>query len=155
MFLSANDFFWRVLKRGNVIEKTQQWRDLGRPEAALIGVQYRGNDRGTHRAPWIVRDAEAAPWLFAGTGLADGMPLGSAGIEIDKTAAASPANVHVLADIRNLFGPGFTAQMTYYETARGAKVFAAGAFTLAGSALQPVVGRLLENLWLQLAGPGA
>ena len=155
MFLSANDFFWRVLKHGDVIEKTQQWRDLGRPEAALIGVQYRGNDRGTHRAPWVVRDAEAAPWLFAGTGLDDGMAFGSAGIEIDKTAAASPKAVHVVADIRNLFGSGFTAQMTYYETARGAKVFAAGAFTLAGSALQPTVGRLLENLWLHLAGPGA
>ena len=155
MFLSANDFFWRVVKHGDVIQKTQQWRDLGRPEAALIGVQYRGNDRGTHRAPWVVRDAEAAPWLFAGTGLADGMAFGSAGIEIDKTAAASPKAVHVVADIRNLFGSGFTAQMTYYETARGAKVFAAGAFTLAGSALQPTVGRLLENLWLHLAGPGA
>ena len=152
MFLSANDFFWRVLKRGNVIEKTQQWRDLGRPEAALIGVQYRGNDRGTHRAAWVTRDVEAAPWLFAGTGLVDGMPLSSAGIEIDETSEASPKNVHVLADIRNLFGPGFTAQMTYYETPRGAEVFAAGAFTLAGSALQPTVSRLLENLWLHLAG---
>jgi hypothetical protein len=35
---------------------------------------------------------------------------------------------------------------------RGAKVFAAGAFTLAGSALQPTVGRLIVNLWLHLAG---
>jgi hypothetical protein len=153
MFLSANDFFWRVLKRGNVIEKTQQWRDLGRPEARLIGVQYRGNDRGTHRAPWVMRDVEAAPWLFAGTGLTDGMSLGSAGIEIDATCDASPKGVHVLADVRNLFGPGFTAQMTYYATKRGAEVFAAGAFTLAGSALQPTVSRLLENLWLHLAGP--
>jgi N,N-dimethylformamidase beta subunit-like, C-terminal len=152
MFLSANDFFWRVLKRGNVIEKTQQWRDLGRPEAALIGVQYRGNDRGTHRAPWVMRNVEAAPWLFAGTGLTDGASLGNAGIEIDETSGASPKNVRVLADIRNLFGPGFTAQMTYYETPRGAEVFAAGAFTLAGSALQPMVSRLLENLWEHLAG---
>jgi hypothetical protein len=155
MFLSANDFFWRVLKHGDVIEKTQQWRDLGRPEAALIGVEYRGNDRGTHRAPWTVRDVEAAPWLFDGTGLSDGMPIGSAGIEIDKTCSASPKNVRVLADVRNLFGPGFTAQMTYYETPRGAEVFAAGAFTLAGSALQPVVSRLLENLWDRLAGAPA
>jgi hypothetical protein len=155
MFLSANDFFWRVLKHGNVIEKTQQWRDLGRPEAALIGVQYRGNDGGTHRAPWVVRHAESAPWLFAGTGLGDGMPLGSAGIEIDETAAASPKGVHVLADIRNLFAPGFTAQMTYYETAGGAKVFAAGAFTLAGSALEPNISKVLSNLWLHLAGSSA
>jgi hypothetical protein len=103
-----------------------------------------------------VRDVEAAPWLFAGTGLVDGSTFGSGGIEIDKTAAATPPGAHVLADIRNLFGHGFTAQMTYYETARGAKVFAAGAFTLAGGALQPVVSRLLENVWEHLgAGPPA
>jgi hypothetical protein len=56
----------------------------------------------------------------------------------------------VLAEIPNLLGPGLTAQMTYYQTARGARVFAAGAFTLAGSALQSNVGRLLENLWQHL-----
>jgi hypothetical protein len=150
-FLSANNFFWRVVKHGNVIEKTQQWRDLGRPEAALIGVQYRGNDDGRHRRPWMLRHVEAAPWLFADTGLADGMPLSSAGIEIDETAPSSPPNVRVLADVRNLFGPGFTAQMTYYDTPNGAMVFAAGAFTLAGSALDPTVSRLLDNLWRHLA----
>src|SRR5204863_6450767 len=93
MFLSANNFFWRVIRHGNVMERTQQWRDLGRPEAALIGVQYRGNDRGTHRGPWIVRRAAADSWVFAGTHLRAGSRLGNAGIEIDKTAAASPKNV--------------------------------------------------------------
>src|SRR3954469_6630413 len=81
----------------------------------------------------------AAPWLFAGTGLAVGStftgygyPTGPFGIEIDATAAGSPRGTTVLAEIPNLYGPGFTAQMTYYETSGGAKVFAAGAFTLAG-----------------------
>jgi hypothetical protein len=152
MFLSANNFFWQVIKHGRIIERTRQWRDLGRPEAALIGVQYRGNDRGTHRRPWTVRDVEAAPWLFAGTGLADGMAVGSAGIEIDETAPASPRGVKVLADVRDLFGPGFTAQMTYYETPTGAEVFAAGAFTLAGSAGNPAIDRLLANLWTHMGG---
>jgi hypothetical protein len=126
------------------------WRDLGRPEAALIGVEYRANDDGEHRGAWIVQHAESEPWLFAGSGLRDGMPLGNAGIEIDKTCPDSPRGVEVLAEIPNLLGPGLTAQMTYYQTARGARVFAAGAFTLAGSALQSNVGRLLENLWQHL-----
>ena len=126
------------------------WRDLGRPEAALIGVQYLANDEGIHRGPWIVRHAESLPWLFADSGLRDGMTFASAGIEIDRTAAVSPKDVKVLAEIPNLFGPGYTAQMTYYETPRGAKVFAAGAFTLAGSVLQPNVGKLVGNLWQQL-----
>jgi hypothetical protein len=59
--------------------------------------------------------------------------------------------VKILADVRNLFGRGFTAQMTYYETPSGAEVFAAGAFTLAGSALDPTVSTLLENLWQRLS----
>jgi hypothetical protein len=154
-FLSANNFFWRTVKHGDVIERTQQWRDLGRPESALIGVQYRGNDRGTHRGPWIIRDTQSARWLFAGTGLENGDVLGNGGIEIDKTAAASPRGVHVLAEIPNLFGPGFTAQMTYYETPAGAEVFAAGAFTLAGSVGDPTVAKLIANLWDRLTTPNA
>ena len=87
MFLSANNFFWRVVKHGDVIEKTQQWRDLGRPEAALIGVQYRGNDRGTHRAPGSCATPRQPRGCSPERAFADGMPFGSAGIEIDKTAA--------------------------------------------------------------------
>jgi hypothetical protein len=151
MFLSANNFFWRVVRHGRTIEKTKQWRDLGRPESALIGVQYRGNDRGTHRGAWIVRRAPAASWVFAGTGLTAGSRFSNGGIEIDKTAAASPKGVQVLAEIPNVFGRGFTAQMTYYETRSGAKVFAAGAFTLAGAIREPKVALVLENLWAGMA----
>ena len=153
-FLSANNFFWQVVKRGDVVTKTRQWRDLGRPEAALLGVQYRGNDSGEKRGSWLVRDVPAVDWLFAGTGIRSGSRFGEDwGIEIDRTSAASPKGVQVIAEIPDLFGPGFTAQMTYYETRGGAKVFAAGAFTLAGQALEPGVPRVLANLWAKLAGP--
>ena len=57
--------------------------------------------------------------------------------------------------------------MTYYETLAGAKVFAAGAFDLVESVLEPdaplpdrqalhtepEAAPLLENLWTQLASP--
>ena len=153
-FLSANNFFWQVVKRGDVVTKTKQWRDLERPEAALLGVQYRGNDSGEARGSWIVRDVPAAGWLFAGTGIRPGSRFGEDwGIEIDRTSTDSPTGVQVIAEIPDLFGPGFTAQMTYYETAYGAKVFAAGAFTLAGQALEPGVPRVLANLWARLARP--
>ena len=42
--------------------------------------------------------------------------------------------------------------MTYYETPSGAKVFAAGAFTLAGGALQPTVSHMLGDAWQHLGG---
>ena len=43
--------------------------------------------------------------------------------------------------------------MTYYETPAGAKVFAAGAFSLAGSVWEPGVHRLVTNLWEHLSKP--
>jgi len=43
--------------------------------------------------------------------------------------------------------------MTYYETLFGAKVFAAGAFSLAGAATSQPITRLLDNLWEHLARP--
>jgi hypothetical protein len=150
MFLSANNFFWQIVKRGNVIEKTKQWRDLGRPEAALIGVQYRGNDDGSKRGAWIVRSTSAAGWVFSGTGLRPGSRFSEGGIEIDKTSAASPEGIEVIAEIPNLFGHGFTGQMTHYETPAGAKVFAAGAFSLARSIHEPRVAHVVANVWARL-----
>ena len=49
MFLFANDFFWRIVIHGNSMTRTKTWRDLGKPEASLIGVQYRANDRGLQK----------------------------------------------------------------------------------------------------------
>jgi hypothetical protein len=59
----------------------------------------------------------------------------------------------VLARIRNVMGPGRSAEMTYYETPRGAKVFAAGALNFAASADDPAVSQLLENVWARLSRP--
>jgi hypothetical protein len=153
-FLSADDFDWQIVLRHGLMIRTARFRDLGRPQAALIGVQYIGTDGGLHHGPWLIRRAETAPWLFAGMGLENGSRLGSGGIELDHTAPSSPRGIRVLAEIPDLFGPGFTGQMTYYETARGARVFAAGAFTIAGSAMQPPVRKLLENLWTRLTESG-
>jgi hypothetical protein len=58
----------------------------------------------------------------------------------------------VLAEIPNALGPGLTAQMTYYETTAGAKVFSAGVLNFAGEALLwPETAKLLENIWDQLS----
>ncbi len=151
MFLSANNFFWRIDVRGRTMTRVAKWRELGRPEAGLLGVQYIGNDMGEHRGPWLVRRAAARSWIFDGIALGAGNAFSEAGIEIDAVAASSPRGTRIVAEIPNLLGPGMTAHMTYYETGAGAKVFAAGAFTLAGSVRQPAVRRLLTNLWERLA----
>ena len=156
-FLSANNFFWQVQLQGRTLRRTRLWRDMGRPESALLGVQYRANDDGRRQQPFVVRSASTAPWFWAGTGLGDGgtfgQELGGYGIEIDAATPATPAGAIVLAEIPDVFGPGLTAQMTYYETPQGAKVFAAGVIDFGGSSTLPTVRRLLENLWARLAAP--
>lgn len=148
-FLSANNFFWKVERRGSVLHKIAMWRDIGRPEAALVGVQYMAY--GPHlRGPYLVLNAGAAPWLFRGTGLRNGRSFGTFGIEIDRKTAASPPGTAVLAEVDNRQGHVLMGQMAYYRTKRGARVFAAGAFTLAGSATRSYGARLLENLWTHL-----
>ena len=53
----------------------------------------------------------------------------------------------MLAEIPNLYGPGLTAQMTYYETEQGARVFSAGVLDFGGAAPLWPVRRMLDNLW--------
>ena len=144
-FLSADNFYWQVVRSGDVLERTRPWRDLGRPEAALIGVQYRASRPRFGR--YVVLDARSEPWLFAGTGLRNGSAFGHGGIEIDAVAASSPPDLEVVARIPNVFGPEIDADMTVYRTDRGGTVFAAGAFTLAASSVRPDVSRLIDNLW--------
>ena len=96
---------------------------------------------------------------FAGTGLRNGsllgVEVGGYGIEIDMTTPDSPSGVtQVLASIPDLFGPGLSAQMTYYEHPSGAKVFSAGVLDFGGSITWcPPARRLVENVWDRLAAP--
>jgi N,N-dimethylformamidase beta subunit-like, C-terminal len=157
MFLSANNFFWKVDKQAQTLRKIGKWRDVGRPEAALIGVQYRANDDGQRQGLFTVTNAAAATWLWDGTGLTDGSTfgqfVGGYGIEIDATTPESPPGTLVVAQIPDLFGPGITAQMSYYETVGGAKVFAAGSLDFGGSATFWPIRRVLDNLWARLSAP--
>ena len=152
LFLSANNFFRKVERRNHVLTLVDEWRDLGRPEAALLGNQYLASDRGQRRAPFTVSGADVAPWAFVGTGLGNGSTFGLYGIEIDARGPASPPQTQVLATIPDLFGPGRSAEMTYYEHASGARVFSAGALDFGGQALLwPQTTQILANVWQRLA----
>jgi hypothetical protein len=154
MFLSANNFFYRVDRHGNQITRTGRWRDQGRPEARLIGIQYVDWYQERYKnQPYTITGADRARWAFKGTGLQNGSRLGVYGIEIDARSADSPRGIKVLARIPDIFGPGKSADMTYYTTPRGAKVFAAGVINLGGSSLWPGVRELVENLWTELSKP--
>jgi hypothetical protein len=151
-FLAANNFFYRVDVHGDTMVGRTRWRDIGRPEAALVGSQYVGWDENRYaNHPYHVVDTAAAPWLFAGTSLHDGSLLGRYGIEIDEPNDVSPAGTHVLAVIPHEFGPGKPAKMTIYRLGRST-VFDAGAMNFGASAHWPSVSRLVSNLWSHLGG---
>jgi hypothetical protein len=117
----------------------------------LLGNQYRASDRGTHQSPFVVTADGAASWVFSGTGLGAGATFGRYGIEVDAATAQSPPGTQVLAEIPNALGPGLTAQMTYYETTAGSRVFSSGVLNFAGQVLLwPQATRLLENVWARL-----
>jgi hypothetical protein len=151
-FLSANNFFYKVKVSGNTMTGRTRWRDLGRPEAALLGAQYAGWDEGHYpNRPYRIVGTAAAPWLFKGTQLHDGSLVGNYGIEVDEPAAASPPHTHVLAEIPNELGPGKPAQMTIYTRGRST-VFDAGAINFGASAHWPALSRFFSNLWSHLSG---
>jgi hypothetical protein len=153
-FLSANDFFYKVDRIGHRLYRRGHWYDFGRSDASLIGAGYVGWNHNRYRnRPYVVTGARAAPWLFEGTGLENGDSFGNYGIEINQLTAASPPGTAVLAQIKDTFGPGKSAEMTYYTTTGGAKVFSAGAINFGGSAQLPVVSLLLTNLWRHLRRP--
>jgi len=154
IFLSANNFFWEVRRAGSLLTKTALWRDLGRPEAALVGVQYAGSNHGRGQKPYVIEGADAVPWAFEGIGVSNGSTFGgSYGIEIDARAPASPPGLVVLARVPDVLGPERSGEMTYYETPSGARVFAAGTLNFAATLDRPDVSRLVDNVWHRLASP--
>jgi hypothetical protein len=153
-FLSANDFFYKVEKQGDTMVGRWRWRDIGRPEASLVGEEYVDWNHGRYpNRPYKVTGATQASWFFRGTGLRNGSTFGVYGIEVDATAPSSPHGTHVLARIGDIFGPGKSAEMTYYELPNGAKVFSAGVMNFGGSALWPGVRTMIGNVIAHLRAP--
>ena len=149
IFLSANKFFWRVEKQGDVIAGSSCGATSGAPRRA---ASVRSTAPTTTAATGVVRvvAAEAAPWLFDKTGLVTGSTFGESvggyGIEIDAPTPASPAGTVVVAPITDLFGPGVSGEMTYYETPAGARSSPRAARLRRFGTFWPVT-RMLENLW--------
>lgn len=153
MFLSATNFLWRVDRQGNRIRRIAQWRQLGRPESRLVGVQYRGNDEGEHRGPYDLTAYGRTSWAFEGVDQSLLPPWAWFGIEFDQTTSVSPRGLRVLAQVNpHMRDRGLRGQMTYYVRGK-AKVFAAGTLNFPGSAYYPPYKRVLENIWARLVTP--
>ena len=97
----------------------------------------------------------ACPGSGTGPSSPTGRPSASSsaasGRRSTRVGRHSPRGTTVVAEIPDLFGRGFTAQMTYYETAAGARVLAAGALDFGGAVMHWPMRRILQNVWNRLA----
>lgn len=145
-FFSSNQIYWRVrfaagsrgqpngimlcykyvpdpIASGDL--RTGLFRDLGKPEAALIGGQYVA-------APVTgdIAVTNADHWLFSGSGASNTTVLrGLLGYEVNAIAPTiSPANVESLA---HTTGDGFESDVSYYVAPSSAQVFATGSMAWA------------------------
>jgi hypothetical protein len=107
---------------------TVSWREppLNRPESTLVGAFYQCNPV---EADFVV--ADAAAWVFAGTGLRNGDRIHDlVGPEYDRydvNAPLPPGPVQVLAHSPlRCGGRASFSDMTYYSTRSGAGVVATG-----------------------------
>jgi hypothetical protein len=153
-FLAANTFYYAVERHGHRLHGRVPWVRRGRSVAALTGSDYVGwfENRYPNR-PYVVTGAALAPWLFARTDIHNGDSFGLYGIEVDARSAKSPAGTIVLARIEDVFGKGRSAEMTYYGTRRGAKVFSAGVMNFGGSLEYEPQSTMMENIWNRLTRP--
>jgi hypothetical protein len=147
IFLASNDLYWKVDVDGVSMHRSARWRELGRPEAALVGAQYAGSKTGD-ASPYVVEETSPAAWAFEGTGLTPGALFSYAGAEFDVRTTASPPGTQLIATVRT---PTHRGEMTYYELG-AAKVFAPGTF-FSGRVLRPEESRLLENVWNRSDAP--
>ena len=157
VFLSANNFFWRVERRNWTLRKVAKWRDLGRPEAALIGVQYLANDEGGVKAPYTRR-------LRGDRAVALGRHRPRRRLAVRRRprrlrdrdrrpARRSPRGTIVLADMPEPLRAGLHGRDDLLRDPAGAKVFAAGTLDFGGRARYKPVKRMLNNLWDRLSQP--
>ncbi len=153
VFLSANNFFWRVDRTGRA---THPRKTVARARPTRGATARHGVSRKRRRAP-----AGALPRRGGerrrGSSPARASPLarrsgerGGYGIEIDATTPDSPAGTLVLCRVPDLFGPGIGAEMTYYETEAGARVFSAGALDFCNTVTFEPMRTLLANVWRRM-----
>ena len=139
MFMGSNVGYWQVryeqhrrtlvaYKNGvdpdhSVDGETVRFRDLGKPECQLLGVQFDGGAQNAGSVPLdYVVDAGAGPWAV-GTGLSEGEIIHHvAGYEFDSVAPGCKVPRPTVL----FHAVGANAQAVTYVASSGARVFASG-----------------------------
>ncbi|GEM_PF-2959671 len=143
--------------------KTVRWRELGRAEQALVGVQFIADNEfsadGSTNRDYVVINSEH--WVYAKTGLSDGTHLpGLVGYEADALFPDYPqpesSNYTLLSasPFTGENGEEVTANSSIYQAPSGAWVFATGTMSwswglnrdgLANPAIQTTTANILDR----------
>ena len=122
--------------------KTVLWRDLGRPEQTLIGVQYVADNAGLTTQPMIVQNTGS--WVYAGSGLTDGTAIPRLiGYEVDKLFSeyAKPISTTYMLLQTSAFTASnsspVVSQSSIYRAPSGAWVFGAGTMSWSWALSRP------------------
>jgi hypothetical protein len=93
--------------------KTTNWRNLGRPEQTLLGLQWANGKTYEHpadAAPWVVVNSKH--WAYAGTGVVDGTAIPAIiGQEWDAVYPDRNGSVPDFEGLPGQIGPGKTAAL--------------------------------------------
>jgi hypothetical protein len=133
-FMGANAGYWRVglkddevycAKDAGIQPRNIRWRELGKPESAVVGVLY---DAFPVSGPMVVREPDFV--LFDGIRVRKGSAFpGLVGVESDRyyPGQQTPQQIEVptLSPVE-CRGKGTWSTMTYYSTDSGARVWASG-----------------------------
>lgn len=127
------------------------WHLLGKPASKIFGSQYDSSGFDTY-GPYEVLLPEH--WVFNGLNLKKGdlvgtVGRGASGHELDKITIHSPKNISHLATGINKFKNRKVkgADMTYYETEAGSKIFSTGSITSVHNIKKDnQVQKILENV---------
>lgn len=111
--------------------ETIRWRDLGRPEQALIGVQYVANNEWAFNTDFVVTDSDN--WVYANTGFQTGDTVaGIVGYEVDLFDPNEPAPTGTdrallsASPYTGRDGTEVVSNASIYRAPSGAWVFATG-----------------------------
>jgi len=117
--------------------KTRKWRDLGRPEQTLVGVQHDINGWNTvitNQPPFIVQNS--SNWVYNNTNFTDGTTVPYLiGYEVDNLnpnypgpPLLTPSSQTILGNspYTNFAGTAYHSQASIYQAPSGAWVFGAG-----------------------------
>lgn len=169
VFLSANSMYWQVelsslpsgepdrlltCRKRHGPGRSTRWREQGRPEQQLLGVQYAGQVPVPH--PLVVRNA--CHWLWHATGAEEGeelpgMVAGEADRYFPRTSLPEHTDRVLLAHspYRDRAGARRHQETSLYRAPSGALVFAAGTFAWSPALdrpghVEPRIQRATANL---------